>query len=305
MSKAKGFVTSIANTMALVKSELQKETIKNEGYEQVIKIDPNLISNWEFRDRQFFELGDIDELAVSIETKGQAQPIIVVYADEVFKSGDSTQCKYIVIAGYRRWLACRSRNITIDVIIRKMTFDQAIACLVSENEKEKVSDYSKGMFYYSLLKKEGVTKKIFYEKIGINRGVFDNYLSFAEVPKEVWDAVKDMRNVSARTSATIKSLCQKGENELRAILSIADKIASGIGEKKINSLVNKLLSCETVNVDSNATRVAFTKNIFIDVKENSIVVTAKKIRKEDLFILKEKFSEIIENYFEENKQVKV
>lgn len=304
MSKGKGFVTGIANTMAQVKSELQRDPIQKDGYEHVIKVDPNLISNWEFRDRQHFELGDIDELAVSIETKGQAQPIIVVYADDIFKSRDSTSCKYIVIAGYRRWLACRLKSMTVDVIVRKMTFEQAIACLVSENEKETVSDYSKGMFYYSLLKKEGVSKKVFYEKLGMNRGVFDNYLSFAEVPKEVWDAVKDMRNISARTSATIKSLCQKGENEIRAIISIADKIASGIGEKRINALVNKILSSETVN-DNNATRVAFTKDIFIDVKEDSVVVTAKKIGKEDLFILREKFNEILENYIKENKQVMV
>ena len=175
--------------------------------------------------------------------------------------------------------------------------------MVSENEKEKVSDYSKGVFYYNLLKKERVTKKSLYEKLGINRGVFDNYLSFSEVPKEVWDAAKDMTNVSARTSATIKSICQKGEKGKMAIIAIADKIALGIGEKKINALVNKILFDKKCALKGNATRVAFTKNVFIDVKEDSLVVTAKKIRNEDIHRLKEKFSEILENYFEENKQL--
>ncbi|HHM2299021.1 TPA: ParB/RepB/Spo0J family partition protein [Legionella anisa] len=299
------FLSNIVHKMEQTQADLDLLTNKNEFIEKVIKVNPADIGNWEFRDRQEFELGDIDALSESILSKGQAQPIIVVESNSLFKSSDDSMIKYIVIAGYRRWLACKSKNIPVDAIVRNLNFEQAVACLISENEKEKVSDYSKGVFYYNLLKKERVTKKALYEKLGINRGVFDNYLSFSEVPKEVWSAVRDMSNVSARTSSTIKSICQKGEREKRAIITIADKIALGIGEKKINALVNKILSDDKCKANDNATRVAFTKNVFIDVKENSLVLTAKKIRNEDIHKLKEKFSEILENYFEENKQLTV
>ncbi|HHI9989724.1 TPA: ParB/RepB/Spo0J family partition protein [Legionella pneumophila] len=299
------FLSNIVHKMEQTQADLDLLTNKNEFIEKVIKVNPDDIGNWEFRDRQEFELGDIDALSESILSKGQAQPIIVVESNSLFKSSDDSMIKYIVIAGYRRWLACKSKNIPVDAIVRNLNFEQAVACLISENEKEKVSDYSKGVFYYNLLKKERVTKKALYEKLGINRGVFDNYLSFSEVPKEVWSAVRDMSNVSARTSSTIKSICQKGEREKRAIIAIADKIALGIGEKKINALVNKILSDDKCKANDNATRVAFTKNVFIDVKENSLVLTAKKIRNEDIHKLKEKFSEILENYFEENKQLTV
>lgn len=295
------FLSNIVNKMEQTQADLDFLTNKNECVERVIRINPDDIGNWEFRDRQDFELGDINALSESILLKGQAQPIVVVESDNLFKSPDDSTVKYIVIAGYRRWLACKSKNIPVDTIVRKLNFEQAIACLVSENEKEKVSDYSKGIFYYNLLKKEYVTKKSLYEKLGINRGVFHNYLSFAEVPKEVWNAVKDMTNVSARTSSTIKSICQKGEKETRAVIAIADKIALGIGEKKIYALVNKVLSDKKLELECNATRVTFTKNVFIDVKKDSLIVTAKKIRNEDIYKLKEKFSEILENYFEENK----
>jgi ParB family chromosome partitioning protein len=288
------FLTNIVAKMEQTQADLDFLVSGNEAVEKVIKINPNDIGNWEFRDRQEFELGDIEALSESILSKGQAQPIIIVESNDLFKDPEGSIVKYIVIAGYRRWIACKSKNILVEAIVRKLNFEQAIACLVSENEKEKVSDYSKGMFYYSLLKKEKVTKKALYEKLGINRGVFDNYLSFAEIPKEVWDAVKDVRNVSARTASTIKSICQKGEREKKALITIADKIALGIGEKKITALINKILSEQ--NVSRNATRVAFTNNIFMDVKEDSLIITAKKIRKEDIHKLKEKFSEILENY---------
>lgn len=295
------FLSNIVDKMEQTKAELDFITGKIEFSEKVIKINANDISNWEFRDRQEFELGDIESLAESIETKGQAQPIIVVESSSIFKTTDDLENKYIVIAGYRRWLACKSKSISVDAIVRKLSFEQAIACLVSENEKEKVSDFSKGMFYYNLLKKERVTKKILYEKLRINRSVFDNYLSFAEVPNEVWDAVKILKNVSARTASTIKFICQKGEAEKNAIVSIADKIALGIGEKKITSLVNNILHNKNNKVGNDATRVAFSKNVFIEIKSDSLVVMAKKIKNEDICKLKEKFSEILTSYFAENK----
>jgi len=295
------FLSNIVDKMEQTQADLDFITGKTELSEKVIKISANDISNWEFRDRQEFELGDIEGLAESIETKGQAQPIILVESSNIFKATDNLDKKYIVIAGYRRWLACKFKDIPVDAIVRKLNFEQAIACLVSENEKEKVSDFSKGMFYYNLLKKERVTKKILYEKLGINRSVFDNYLSFAEVPKEVWDAVKILNNVSARTSSTIKFICQKGEEEKKAIIAIADKIALGIGEKKITSLVNKILYSKDNPVEKNATRVAFSKNVFIEIKNDSLVVMAKKIKNEDICKLKQKFSEILESYFAENK----
>ncbi|STX81240.1 chromosome partitioning protein ParB [Legionella busanensis] len=289
------FLSNIVSKMQQTQADLDLITKETESTEKVVKKDPCEIGNWEFRDRQEFELGDIEALSISIASKGQAQPIILVEVNDVFRAKDNAAVKYVVIAGYRRWLACKLKNIPVDSIIRKLSFEQAISCLVSENEKEKVSDYSKGMFYYSLLQKERVTKKTLYERLGINRSVFDNFLSFAEVPKEVWEAVKDMRNVSARSSATIKSICQKGEKEKNAIISIADKIALGIGEKKITALVNKIIN-ENDRVAKSATRVAFSKNIFIEVKNDSLTLTARKIKSKDLETLQEKLSELLKSY---------
>lgn len=292
------FLANIVSKMEQTQVDLDFITGKGEVSEKILKLDPNEIGNWEFRDRQDFELGDIESLGTSIETKGQAQPIVVVESSEIFKTNDDSEKKYIVIAGYRRWLACKLKNISIDAIVRRLNFEQAISCLVCENEKEQVSDYSKGMFYYNLLNKERVKKKSLYDKLGINKGVFDNYLSFSEVPQEVWNAVKILNKVSARTSSTIKLICQKGNAEKNAIIEIADKIASGIGEKKITSLVNKILSDKALPTNKNATRVAFSENIFIETKKNTLILTAKKISEDDICKLKSKFSEILENYLE-------
>lgn len=244
---------------------------------QIVRLDPHDIDNWEYRDRQDFEMGDITELADSIELKGQAQPIIVVNAGDVFHGKNKTAAKYIVIAGYRRWLACKQKNIQVEAIIRQLTFEQAIACVVSENEKEQVSDYSKGMFYVELLKRESITKKALSEKLGIKRSMFNNYLSFDEVPVDIWLAVGDLSKVSARTSSTIKLICQRSEAHHQAIKNIANKIADGIGEKTITNLVeqelnkNKRLSISATR----ATRVVLSRKISIKSSIKGIHIDLK------------------------------
>lgn len=291
------FLVSIAHKIEEVKEHFDQTNPLNNGTENIFKIDPNDISNWEYRDRQEFELGNIEELADSIQNNGQAQPIVVVKTGEVFSSSESNISKYIVIAGYRRWLACKSRNIFIDAIIRDMTFEQAIGCLVSENEKEKVSDYSKGMFYSKLLKKEGITKKKLYEKFGINRCVFDNLISFSEVPEEIWVTVGDMSKVSSRTSATIKMLCRKGNDFKDALIAIASKISEGIGEKKIVALVNAELKKNNQNeTKENATRVAFSDFVFLEHKKNKIKLEFKNLDMNEIELLKTKISNLLNEH---------
>lgn len=294
------FLSSIVDKMEQTKVDLEKVCETKAVGEKVEKVEPDQIANWEYRDRHDFELGNIDDLAESIELKGQAQPIILVKSSDIFKASEKNNCRYIVIAGYRRWLACKSRNITVDSIVRNMTFDQAIACLVSENEKEKVSDYSKGMFYSKVLKKEGLTKRALHERLGIKKGVFDNYISFSEVPSEIWEAVGDLSQVSARTSSTIKSLCQKGVEYKSALISIANKIAEGIGEKKIVALVNSELSKNVTNNEfKSSTRVAFSEFIYMEHKKDHIKLGLKNISDDNVDLLKSRISEMLAMFIQD------
>lgn len=291
------FLSSIVDKIEQTKVDIENIYENKTSGENVIKVQPSEIANWEYRDRQNFELGSINDLADSIELNGQAQPVILVNASNIFKSSEN-KCKYIVIAGYRRWLACKSRNLLVDSIIRNMSLEQAIACLVSENERESISDYSKGMFFYNLLNKEQITKKALYEKLGIKKGMFDNYISFAEVPNEIWEAVGDLSKVSARTSSTIKLLCQKGEEYKKALILIAKKISEGIGEKKITSLVSiAIAKIGDKDKLKNATRVAFSDSIYMECKKNQIKLGFKNISEEKFQSVKIEISKVLESFF--------
>ena len=130
------FLETLSQKMHDTEKEIKAITKSIVNLEKVEKLDTQEIGNWEYRDRQSFELGDIAALAENIIMSGQAQPIIVVFSSETFIPVDNAKAKYVVIAGYRRWLACKQKNIKVDAIIRTLSFEQAIACLVAENEKE-------------------------------------------------------------------------------------------------------------------------------------------------------------------------
>ncbi|WP_081621101.1 ParB/RepB/Spo0J family partition protein [Legionella shakespearei] len=225
----------------VILERFQNAEIELGNSEHIVKLDCEKIDTWVFRDRKPFELGDIDQLAMSINHGGQCQPIIVVKASEVFKPKDNPNVDYVVIAGYRRWMACKKYDLKVQAIVRNITFEQAITVLVSENEKENVSDYSKGMFYNTLLNTEEMSPEILSERLNINLSTLNMYLSFAQVPIEIWNAVGDISRVSARTAAVINQIASKGTMYIEALMAIAKKISHGYGEKRIRESVNNII----------------------------------------------------------------
>ena len=257
---------------------------------EIVSLSPNDIDTWMYRDRKDFELGDIDDLALSIKNKGQIQPIIVVKSSKEFKPKSNKNADYIVIAGYRRWLACKNDNLPVQAVIYELTVEDAVATLVAENEKEGVSDFSKGMFYDDIIKGEGITQDELHKKLGIPITTLKRYLSFARVPKKIWDAVGDLSKVSARTSAEIASLSAKGEKYQNALIQLADKIRLGYGEKRINRLVDKLVNnekYETKSVDVlyenqvvyqiKGSKIEFSRNIVMHENYNNILDSIKEV----------------------------
>lgn len=225
----------IAERLAAAKSAM--------GYACSVEIvETNQIDNWEYRDRKEFEIGNIEELAYSIKNNGQAQPIIITNQNDVFKAKSNKEAKYVVIAGYRRWLACKSINIKVEAIIKEFSFNDAIACVVDENRKESVSDYSKGIFYSNLLNAEKITQADLAQKVGLTVSSLKNFISFSRIPSEIIDAIGDMSKVSSRTSIEIVSLANKGDIYYKALICIADKIRLGYGEKRIRQEADKILN---------------------------------------------------------------
>lgn len=286
------FKLDIKDRLKSASKDLQVCDLVNEVTIQ--KIQTSDIEDWEYRDRRDSELGDITALSESIHINGQAQPIVVVERSDIFKSKSGLDVKYIVIAGYRRWLACKENGQPVDSIVKDMTFDQAISCLVSENQKESISDYSKGLFYADVMKRSPMKKVDFYKKIGLSKSAFNNYLSFSEIPKKIIDEIGDLSKVSARTAYEIKNYASKGDEYIDALVSISHHIRGGAGEKKLKKLLTS--SLESVSISQGATKYSHNGVLAFSCNKNKITF-GKEIFSSD------RYNEILEKIRELSKEI--
>ena len=289
MSKFKSFDLS----SKIIESE-KELGIKLSSNDNIIRIDPSDISNWEYRDRSNFELGNIEELSESIRNNGQAQPIVIVKKNNIFKPDlYDSDSQYIVIAGYRRWKACKLLNIEIECILKDYTFEQAIGILISENEKEDVSDYSKGILYSKLLLSDKISQQELSRRLNISKNKMSNYLAFSSFPDELVESIGSFKNVSSRTAGYIRSLINKDDSILAILIKHASKISSGIGERKIDAIVYREKKSETKDINKYTfgnSYISLTNNKNIrfstDIYEHK---NFKKFRKELIDIFKENF----------------
>lgn len=298
MSKKKDIFAKSNTTMRTINIPDQdnmireRQSIANNDLDirdSVVSLDPKDLDTWILRDRADFELGDLDALAISIKNKGQAQPIIVVKKNDTFLPKYNLHCRYIVIAGYRRWKACLNHNIKIDVVIKDLTFDQAVECLEAENEKESVSEYSKGLFYSKLKDDYGYTLDKLSKQLGIAISKLNRYITFSKVPHQIWDAVGDMSLVSSRTSSEILEILNSDTESLQFFISIGDKIAKGYGHTRIRKLYNSWNNSSSTETND-VTPVKLSKH---DIRINFNALNLSDETKADLV---EKINSIISQY---------
>ncbi len=215
---------------------LVNKTLIDNPCEQVIELETSDIKNWDYHDRPEYELGDIDALALDLKTIGQQQPCIV----RPLPNG-----KYELIIGERRWRAAQKAGISLKVIVRPMSDTEAALSQSAENDNRlDLSDYAKGMHFDKLIKLEVITQKDLTDRLGKSKQYVSSLLTFAKIPEEIVAAIgkSNMKNITASTAEKIKQLSEKGPEYIKAIIKLADRLASGkIGKNSLIVLINSIL----------------------------------------------------------------
>lgn len=223
-------------------SKKPKEKLNTAAGDQYTEINPESARNWHLNDRPESELGDIAAFAKELSEVGQQQPCIV-------RPIDDEQCKYEIIAGERRWRAAKHAGIKLKVIVKILNDHDAAIVQAAENAQRKdLSDYAKGMSFYALLKQEILKREEIENKLGISTAQVSRLLSFADLPEKLNEAIQDFSLVTARTAAEIRSIANKSQNHIDALVQLAKKISSGmLGANKLQAQVEKLLSTESID----------------------------------------------------------
>ena len=208
--------------------------------ESIININTSSIIRWEHKDRPENELGDISELAKTIQEIGQQVPCIV----RPKKGSDNV---YELIAGERRYHAVKSLGLPLKAIVRPLSDYQAGLVQAIENEQRTdLSDYARGMSYARMIENGILKQKDLTDILQISPQQVSRLLSFRNIPEKILTSLQDLRKISSRTSEEIVRLSKKGNEYIEAIQTLSEKISSGkIGGNRLAKDVTKVISLYT------------------------------------------------------------
>lgn len=150
--------------------------------------------------RKHFDQVKLQDLADSIKATGVHQPILLRplpehrIADEQAwaKAEKRERAQYELVAGERRWRACKLAGLTeIPAMIRPMTDHQALEAAVIENlQREDVTALEEAEGYQELMTTSGMTADQVGTKIGKSRAYVYARLKILDLCEEVREALR-------------------------------------------------------------------------------------------------------------------
>lgn len=193
--------------------------------------------------RKTFDAESIAELAESIKEHGLIQPIVVRKGKNGF---------YQIIAGERRWRACKMAGLAeVPVIIRD--FDDkssSLVALVENLQREDLNPVEEAFGYQNLMETYGFTQEEVARKVGKSRPAIANALRILSLPDAILALVKK-GELSAGHARTIIPLAGViNENQLT---ELAERIINeGLSVRETENLVKATLE------NKNAKKTAYT-----------------------------------------------
>lgn len=134
--------------------------------------------------RKTFDEAALEELAQSIKQHGVLQPLLV----RPIPSGG-----YQLVAGERRWRACRIAGLNkIPVVIKELTDTETMEIAIIENlQREDLNPIEEAEGLQALIDKCGYTQEEVAVSVGKSRPAIANSLRLLRLPQEVRDMTKN------------------------------------------------------------------------------------------------------------------
>ncbi|MBQ5317760.1 MAG: ParB/RepB/Spo0J family partition protein [Oscillospiraceae bacterium] len=180
--------------------------------------------------RQTFDDAAIAELADSIRQHGLIQPIVV----------RSMGTNYQIVAGERRWRACRMLGMSeVPVIIKELDDAQTAQIALIENiQREDLNPVEEAMAYRALMEDHNMTQEELSKIVGKSRSSIANAVRLLNLPDEVVELLKKREITSGQAKALAAAETDEEMIEL-AKLAAAGKITVRGIEKAIAKAANE------------------------------------------------------------------
>jgi ParB family chromosome partitioning protein len=171
----------------------------------------------------------LEELADSIRAQGLVQPIVI----RPIEDG-----KYEIIAGERRWRACRMAGLEeVPVLIRDVSDRSAIAMALIENiQRENLNPMEEANALFRLREEFEMTHQQAAEAVGKSRAAVTNLLRLRNLNQEVKKLVE---NCDLEMGHARALLALEGELQTDTASQIVEK---GLSVRETEQLIRRLLN---------------------------------------------------------------
>jgi len=192
-------------------------------------VDINMVEPNREQPRKIFDEDALLELAESIKQVGLLQPILV----------QDRKKYYEIIAGERRWRACKLAGLKeIPVIIRNFTEQQIVEISIIENiQREDLNPIEEAMAYKRLLEEFNLKQDEVAEKVSKNRTTITNSLRLLKLTDEVQQMIVDGKLSTGHARAIIS--IENPQEQLEIAEKIFDEKMSVRDVEKYIKSINK------------------------------------------------------------------
>lgn len=165
--------------------------------------------------RKRFDEAEIQNLADSIREHGLIQPITV---------RSITDGRYQIVAGERRWRACKMAGINeIPIIVKELSDEETAKIALIENvQREDLNPIEEASAYKKLMEDYGATQEEVARLVGKSRSVIANAVRLLNLPEKV----QDMLRANSISVGHAKALAAINDEEF--MIEVAKRAAEGL-----------------------------------------------------------------------------
>ena len=200
--------------------------------------------------RSYFDDNSINELANSIKAQGLLMPILVK------KDNSTNSKKFMIIAGERRWRACKSLKMkTINAIVIENTSEKsdALAAIIENVQRENLSVLEEATAYDKLIKNYKMKHEEIAKSTGKSRSYITNLLRVLSLNEGVKKLLNEKKISFGHARALLNApnqlvLANKVITDNMSVRQLEDLLRAGGSKDKKNSLLEKRLNLKDANI---------------------------------------------------------
>lgn len=198
-----------------------------------IKLDDIRVSP--FQPRRTFSEEELEELASSIRSVGLIHPPVVRKIE-----GGGKVLYYELIAGERRWRACKKAGLEkINVIVRNSSDEHAAKATLIENvQRVNLDPIEMAEAFKKLIEIFRMTQEELAEKVGKKRSTVANYLRLLSLPKEIRNQLTSGSITMGHAKAILSLDTLEHQNQLSELI-LSRQLTVREAEKASKKIVKK------------------------------------------------------------------